>query len=184
MGSEMCIRDRIKSVLLSEIENYGEALQAEEVGEVLEVKDGIARIYGLTKAMANEMLEIMPADSDEPVTALALNLEEDNIGAVILGDWTSLHEGDQVRRTGRGRAIPAGPASPRGSDRRGRGCRRRARRCRCRRPTWGTKGWRRRPRCNAPWARACWLPWLSLRLTTPTLTDISVAAYRSGSYRG
>ena len=85
----------IKGVLLSEIENYGEALQAEEVGEVLEVKDGIARIYGLTKAMASEMLEITPADADEPVTALALNLEEDNIGAVIMGDWTALHEGDQ-----------------------------------------------------------------------------------------
>jgi F-type H+-transporting ATPase subunit alpha len=99
----------IKCVLLSEIENYGEALQAEEVGEVLEVKDGIARIYGLTKAMASEMLEITPADSDEPVTALALNLEEDNLGAVIMGDWTSLHEGDQVRRTGRVLDIPAGP---------------------------------------------------------------------------
>ena len=99
----------IKSVLLSEIENYGEALQSEEVGEVLEVKDGIARIYGLTKAMASEMLEITPADSDEPVTALALNLEEDNIGAVIMGDWTALHEGDQVRRTGRVLDIPAGP---------------------------------------------------------------------------
>ena len=99
----------IKGVLLSEIENYGEALQAEEVGEVLEVKDGIARIYGLTKAMASEMLEITPADSDEPVTALALNLEEDNIGAVIMGDWTALHEGDQVRRTGRVLDIPAGP---------------------------------------------------------------------------
>jgi F-type H+-transporting ATPase subunit alpha len=98
----------IKGVLLSEIENYGEALQAEEVGEVLEVKDGIARIYGLTKAMASEMLEIMPADSDEPVTALALNLEEDNIGAVIMGDWTALHEGDQVRRTGRVLDIPTG----------------------------------------------------------------------------
>ncbi len=99
----------IKGVLLSEIENYGEALKAEEVGEVLEVKDGIARIYGLTKAMASEMLEIVPADSDEPVMALALNLEEDNIGAVILGDWTSLHEGDQVRRTGRVLDIPTGP---------------------------------------------------------------------------
>ena len=55
----------IKGVLLSEIENYGERLRAEEVGEVLEVKDGIARIYGLTKAMASEMLEITPADSDE-----------------------------------------------------------------------------------------------------------------------
>ncbi len=99
----------IKGVLLSEIENYGEALQAEEVGEVLEVKDGIARIYGLTKAMASEMLEITPSDSDEPVTALALNLEEDNIGAVIMGDWTALHEGDQVRRTGRVLDIPTGP---------------------------------------------------------------------------
>jgi F-type H+-transporting ATPase subunit alpha len=99
----------IKGVLLSEIENYGEALKAEEVGEVLEVKDGIARIYGLTKAMASEMLEITPADADEPVTALALNLEEDNIGAVIMGDWTSLHEGDQVRRTGRVLDIPTGP---------------------------------------------------------------------------
>jgi F-type H+-transporting ATPase subunit alpha len=99
----------IKSVLLSEIENYGEALQSEEVGEVLEVRDGITRIYGLTKAMASEMLEIMPSDSDEPVTALALNLEEDNIGAVIMGDWTALHEGDQVRRTGRVLDIPTGP---------------------------------------------------------------------------
>ncbi|MCH7933376.1 MAG: F0F1 ATP synthase subunit alpha, partial [Gemmatimonadetes bacterium] len=110
MANESGLRaSEIKSVLLSEIENYGEALQAEEVGEVLEVKDGIVRIYGLTKAMASEMLEIMPADSDEPVTALALNLEEDNIGAVILGDWTSLHEGDQVRRTGRVLDIPTGP---------------------------------------------------------------------------
>ena len=98
----------IKGVLLSEIENYGERLRAEEVGEVLEVKDGIARIYGLTKAMASEMLEITVADTDEPVTALALNLEEDNIGAVIMGDWTRLHEGDQVRRTGRVLDIPVG----------------------------------------------------------------------------
>jgi len=98
----------IKGVLLSEIENYGERLQAEEVGEVLEVKDGIARIYGLTKAMASEMLEITTTHTEEPVTALALNLEEDNIGAVIMGDWTLLHEGDQVRRTGRVLDIPVG----------------------------------------------------------------------------
>ncbi len=98
----------IKGVLLSEIENYGERLRAEEVGEVLEVKDGIARIYGLTKAMASEMLEITVADTGEAVTALALNLEEDNIGAVIMGDWTRLHEGDQVRRTGRVLDIPVG----------------------------------------------------------------------------
>ncbi|MGD2045026.1 MAG: F0F1 ATP synthase subunit alpha [Gemmatimonadota bacterium] len=91
----------IKDVLLNEIERYEEDLHAEEVGEVLEVKDGIARIYGLTKAMASEMLEIKSSVSGETVTALALNLEEDNIGAVIMGEWTGLHEGDQVQRTGR-----------------------------------------------------------------------------------
>jgi F-type H+-transporting ATPase subunit alpha len=98
----------IKDVLLKEIEKYEEDLQAEEIGEVLEVKDGIARIYGLTKAMASEMLEITAAKTGETVTALALNLEEDNIGAVIMGDWTGLHEGDQVRRTGRVLEVPVG----------------------------------------------------------------------------
>ncbi len=98
----------IKDVLLDEIERYEDELQAEEVGEVLEVKDGIARIYGLTKAMASEMLEITSSESGETVTALALNLEEDNIGAVIMGEWISLHEGDQVRRTGRVLDIPVG----------------------------------------------------------------------------
>jgi len=98
----------IKGVLLSAIEHYEEDLHAEEVGEVLEVKDGIARIYGLTNAMANEMLEITPSDGGGRVTALALNLEEDNIGAVVLGDWTSLHEGDEVRCTGRVLEVPTG----------------------------------------------------------------------------
>jgi F-type H+-transporting ATPase subunit alpha len=98
----------IKNVLLSEIQHYEEDLRAEEVGQILEVKDGIARIYGLTKAMASEMLEISSSDSGTTVTALALNLEEDNIGAVILGDWTHLHEGDQVRRTGRVLEVPVG----------------------------------------------------------------------------
>ncbi len=98
----------IQGVLLSEIENYEEELHAEEIGEVLEVKDGIARIYGLTKAMASEMLEITSSQTGETVTALALNLEEDNIGAVILGDWTHLHEGEQVRRTGRVLEVAVG----------------------------------------------------------------------------
>ncbi len=98
----------IKGVLLNAIENYEEDLHAEEVGEVLEVKDGIARIYGLTNAMASEMLEITPPGGGDPVTALALNLEEDNIGAVILGDWTGLHEGNEVRRTGRVLEVPTG----------------------------------------------------------------------------
>jgi F-type H+-transporting ATPase subunit alpha len=99
----------IKNVLLGEIERYDQALGAEQVGEVLEVKDGIARIYGLMGTMASEMLEITPSEGRGTVTALALNLEEDNIGAVILGDWTIVQEGDQVRRTGRVLDIPVGP---------------------------------------------------------------------------
>ncbi|HSU16471.1 F0F1 ATP synthase subunit alpha [Longimicrobium sp.] len=99
----------IKNVLLGEIERYDQALGAEQIGEVLEVKDGIARIYGLMGTMSSEMLEITPSDGGAPVTALALNLEEDNIGAVVLGDWTVIQEGDQVRRTARVLDIPVGP---------------------------------------------------------------------------
>ena len=98
----------IKDVLLNEIERYEDELEVEEIGEVLEVKDGIARIYGLMSAMASEMLEITSAHTGDTVTALALNLEQDNIGAVIMGDWTSLQEGDQVRRTGRVLDVPVG----------------------------------------------------------------------------
>ncbi|HEX9936403.1 MAG TPA: F0F1 ATP synthase subunit alpha [Longimicrobium sp.] len=99
----------IKNVLLGEIERYDQAMGAEQIGEVLEVKDGIARIYGLMGTMSSEMLEITPGDGGAAVTALALNLEEDNIGAVVLGDWTAIQEGDQVRRTARVLDIPVGP---------------------------------------------------------------------------
>ncbi len=111
MANESGLRaSEIKDVLLKQIENYEDELQAEEVGEVLEVKDGIARIYGLTNAMASEMLEIKATKTGDVVTALALNLEEDNIGAVIMGEWTGLAEGDQVRRTGRVLEVPVGSA--------------------------------------------------------------------------
>src|SRR5690349_16098800 len=100
----------IKDVLLGEIERYEDVLQAEQVGSVLEVKDGIARVYGLQGTMASEMLEFTAGETGTVITGLALNLEEDNIGAVVLGDWTALHEGDQVRRTGRVLDIPVGPA--------------------------------------------------------------------------
>ncbi|MGH7476933.1 MAG: F0F1 ATP synthase subunit alpha [Longimicrobiales bacterium] len=100
----------IKDVLLQEIERYEEQLQVEEVGEILEVKDGVARIYGLTRAMASEMLEITSGETKDTINALALNLEEDNIGAVVMGDWTSLQEGDAVRRTGRVLDVPVGAA--------------------------------------------------------------------------
>jgi F-type H+-transporting ATPase subunit alpha len=109
-GVETQLRaSEIKNVLLGEIERYEGELEAEEIGEILEVKDGIARIYGLSQTMASEMLEVSSSESGDVVTALALNLEEDNVGAVILGDWTKLHEGDQVRRTGRVLDIPVGP---------------------------------------------------------------------------
>ena len=111
MASSTSLRPgEIKDILLREIEAADlNALDVEEVGTVLEVKDGIARIYGLQKAMAGEMLEITATETGEKITALALNLEEDNIGAVILGDYLVLKEGDEVRRTARVLEVPVGP---------------------------------------------------------------------------
>src|SRR5687768_5263582 len=90
----------LKDVLLREIQaaDLGE-IDVREVGTVLEVKDGIARIYGLASAMAGEMLEFTSSETAEKIIGQALNLEEDNIGAVIFGDYLQLREGDEVRRT-------------------------------------------------------------------------------------
>ena len=112
MATDTTLRPgEIKDILLREIEAADlHELDVEEVGTVLEVKDGIARIYGLSKAMAGEMLEITSSETGNKVTALALNLEEDNIGAVILGDFLQLKEGDEVRRTARVLEVPVGPA--------------------------------------------------------------------------
>jgi F-type H+-transporting ATPase subunit alpha len=111
MATETALRPgEIKDILLREIEAADlNDLKVEEVGTVLEVKDGIARIYGLSKAMAGEMLSVTSSETGEIITALALNLEEDNIGAVILGDYLVLKEGDHVRRTGRVLEVPVGP---------------------------------------------------------------------------
>jgi F-type H+-transporting ATPase subunit alpha len=112
MASETILRPgEIKDILLREIAAADlHEIDVEEVGTVLEVKDGIARIYGLLKVMAGEMLEVTASETGNKVTALALNLEEDNIGAVILGDYLKLREGDEVRRTGRVLEVPVGPA--------------------------------------------------------------------------
>ncbi|MFW6192929.1 MAG: F0F1 ATP synthase subunit alpha [Gemmatimonadota bacterium] len=99
----------IRKALIDQIDRYEEDLHMEEVGEVLQVKDGVARIWGLSSAVANEMLEIESSETGATITALALNLEEDNIGAVVLGDYLQLREGDTVRRTGRVLQVPAGP---------------------------------------------------------------------------
>ena len=95
--------EEIASVIAREIENYEDKLVAEEVGTVMEVGDGIARIYGLQGAMAGEMLEF-----ENGAFGLALNLEEDCIGAVILGEYLDLKEGGTVRRTGKVVSVPVG----------------------------------------------------------------------------
>jgi F-type H+-transporting ATPase subunit alpha len=112
MASDLILRPgELKNILLKEIQAADlAAIDVREVGTVLEVKDGIARIYGLTSAMAGEMLEFSSSETGEKVTGLALNLEEDNIGAVILGDYLQLREGDEVRRTARVLEVPVGKA--------------------------------------------------------------------------
>ena len=97
--------EEISSILLNEIKNYEGELDVEEVGNILEVGDGIARIYGLANCMAGEML-----DFGNDVYGLALNLDENNIGAVILGEYIHIREGDEVRRTGKVLSVPAGKA--------------------------------------------------------------------------
>ncbi|MFG0328598.1 MAG: F0F1 ATP synthase subunit alpha [Phycisphaerales bacterium] len=100
--------DEITSVIKQEIEQYRAELEISEVGQVVQVGDGIARIYGLSSAMAAELLEIQT--SEGPVMAQAMNLESDTIGAVILGDYLHVREGDTVRSTGRLLEVPAGDA--------------------------------------------------------------------------
>jgi F-type H+-transporting ATPase subunit alpha len=96
--------DEIAKILRERIEGLGaEAADLSEVGTVLSVADGIARVHGLDNCMALEMLEL-PHD----VTGLALNLEQDNVGAVLFGDWDKVVEGDTVKRTGQLLEIPVG----------------------------------------------------------------------------
>jgi F-type H+-transporting ATPase subunit alpha len=97
--------DEITTILRQEIENYERAIDVTEVGSVISVGDGIARIHGLEKVMAGELIEF-PHD----VSGIAMNLEEDQVGAVLLGDYTEIKEGDEVRRTGRIMSVPVGEA--------------------------------------------------------------------------
>src|SRR5204863_10123025 len=110
MATDTILRPgEIKHILLREIEAADlHELDVEEVGTVLEVKDGIARIYGLQRAMAGEMLEVTSSETGEKLTALALNLEEDHMGSVILADCLQRKEGDEVRRTARVLEGPVG----------------------------------------------------------------------------
>lgn len=95
--------EEVSNIIKTEIENYKKSLDVKTSGSVLEVGDGIARIYGLSSAKAGELLEF-----PNGITGMVLNLEEDNVGAVILGDYTKIKEGDEVKATGRIASVPAG----------------------------------------------------------------------------
>jgi len=95
--------EEISALIKQQIENYDAVVQVDDVGTVTEVGDGIARVHGLDSAMAGELIEFANG-----VMGLAQNLEENNIGIVILGSYSGIHEGDQVKRTGRIMEVPVG----------------------------------------------------------------------------
>ena len=99
--------EEISSILKGAITDYENRVRTEEVGQVLEVGDGIARVHGLQNVMYQEMLEFEDAKG-ERITGLALNLEEDNVGAIIAGDDTHILEGATVKRTGKLASVPVG----------------------------------------------------------------------------
>lgn len=102
----MSIRpEEISSILKKEIEQYEAEVQVDEVGTVIQVYDGIARIYGLKNVMAGELIEFPGG-----VFGMAQNLEEDHVGCIILGDFETIREGDEVKRTGRIVEVPVGEA--------------------------------------------------------------------------
>ena len=97
--------EEITAIIKQQIQDYDVDLNVDDVGTVLDVGDGIAHIYGLERAMAGELLEL-----PHGVYGLVLNLELDNVGAVLLGDDFLIKAGDQVRRTGKIMDVPAGDA--------------------------------------------------------------------------
>src|SRR3954471_20368607 len=97
--------DEITRVLREEIEHYERAVSVSETGFVISVGDGIARIHGLETVMAGELIEF-----PHGVSGIAMNLEEDQVGSVLLGDFAEIKEGDEVRRTGRIMSVPVGEA--------------------------------------------------------------------------
>jgi F-type H+-transporting ATPase subunit alpha len=97
--------DEISKILREQIENYEQTVAVEEVGSVISVGDGIARIHGLEKVMAGEMLAF-----PHNVFGIALNLEEDQVGTVLLGEYTAIKEGDTVKRTNTIMSVPVGEA--------------------------------------------------------------------------
>ena len=98
----------ITDILKQEIEGFDAATVVAEVGQVISVGDGVARVYGLEQVQAGEMVEFQSATGGQPVRGMALNLESDNVGVVIFGDDRSIREGDMVKRTGAIVEVPVG----------------------------------------------------------------------------
>ncbi len=101
--------EEISSILKGAITDYDNRVRSEEVGQVLQIVDGIAQVHGLTNVMYQEMLEFED-DRGETVMGLALNLEEDNVGVVVAGEDTHIRDGSTVRRTQRLVSVPVGNA--------------------------------------------------------------------------
>src|SRR5207247_3277590 len=97
--------DGISELLAKQIENYRQKIQFDEVGTVVTLGDGIARVHGLDKVMAGELIEF-----PHGVAGIAMNLDEDQVGSVLLGDYTQIKEGDEVKRTKRIMSVPVGEA--------------------------------------------------------------------------
>src|ERR1700753_1803365 len=95
--------DEISAILRQQLGNFNTAAEMEEVGTVLQVGDGIARVYGLNNVRSGELVEF-----DNGVKAIALNLEEDNVGVVLMGEGSGISEGSKVRRTGKIASIRVG----------------------------------------------------------------------------
>src|SRR6476620_1148537 len=102
--------EEISSIIKSEIESYGQDVRAVNVGSVVEIGDGIARVYGLANVMASELVEIDVDANGTPhtITGMAYNLEEESVGVIVLGPYTDIKEGDTVRATGRIVEVPVG----------------------------------------------------------------------------
>lgn len=97
--------EEISSVIKEQIKNYSTKFEVADIGTVIQVADGIARIHGLEKAMQGELLEF-----PNEIYGMVLNLEEDNVGAVLLGDHKNINEGDTVKTTGHVVEVPVGDA--------------------------------------------------------------------------
>ncbi|HEY3249527.1 MAG TPA: F0F1 ATP synthase subunit alpha [Ignavibacteria bacterium] len=97
--------DEVSAILRKQLSGFEKEVDIYEVGTVVQIGDGVARIYGLTKCMASELIEF-----PHGVFGMALNLEEDNVGCILFGDYTQVREGDEVKRTGRVASMPIGEA--------------------------------------------------------------------------